>query len=908
MITTRSIWRAVFAVAIVASFTAMASAATTVSINGKTVLPSNGSANGTWFFHDGDTQLLLLGHSEPTPCYRVVAAMQPGDKICFHDGETILLELHAEDTKKTVDLKTSLPLDPVRRPVGTEPVASSPNFHPALETALVEHDWGMQDGINTPREPKTFAEVIPVLVTRIEKLLANLAENGVQVATFEKRLHDLQTNTDDEQRWLALHRLRREIVFVSPLFPAGPILFAKHVPSAMSHQLTQVYGYAARPGGGLFVLENPGTSMQVRSLTEGKLPAGNFMHPEVSFDGTKIFFAFCDAAKSPSAWRDPDAMNRWYHIYEMNADGTGLRKLTDGEFDDFSPTPLPDGTLMCVSTRRGGFHRCGGGPCYVYTLATLDPKTAPQTPPTPISFHETNEWDPTPLNDGRIVYTRWDYVDRDAVFYQQLWSVRQDGSDVRIYYGNNTFVPCGVWEARAIPNSSKVMATAGPHHGMSAGSIIVLDTTLGVDGDAPITRVTPDARFPEGETLLAMGIPLPTPSDFDSPIASHWDAVNRPDRPANRETVAPEAERRWPGHCYKSPFPLAENAFIVSYSFDTLRGEPGPNIPNMFGIYFADAFGNKELIYRDPNISSVWAKPLAPRTPPMATPPRLVSDHDSDVATFSLHNVYESWPALPRGDDDKITALRIIQVLPKTTPNANDPMVGAAFASPAKQVLGTVPVEDDGSAFFECPPKTPVLFQALDARGRAVQTMRSLTYLQHGEQMSCLGCHENRMQTLNPRATAKALQRPPSKIAAGPDGSKPMSFPILVQPVLDKHCVSCHSENAGNEKNAGVVLTGEPEGAFSRSYNALVPRTAYSAWTMPEGNHEPLTEPNRFGARVSSLVKLLDAGHHDVSLSPDDWERLNTWIDSNALFYGTFNRENQQRQLRGERIAGPDLE
>jgi cytochrome c553 len=324
----------------------------------------------------------------------------------------------------------------------------------------------------------------------------------------------------------------------------------------------------------------------------------------------------------------------------------------------------------------------------------------------------------------------------------------------------------------------------------------------------------------------------------------------------------------------------------------------------MFGIYFVDAFGNKELLYRDPNISSVWAKPLVPRSAPPVLTGGL--DKTATTGTFAMQNVYESWPKLPDGEENRIVALRIVQVLPKTTPNANDPMVGAAFASPGKQVLGTVPVEKDGSAYFECPAETPILFQALDARGRAVQMMRSLTYLQPGEKASCIGCHEHRMQTFTTNRQPLAMQRTPSTIVPGPDGSKPLSYPLLVQPVLDQHCVNCHGKTA-KEKGGGLVLTGEPDGHYTKSYNGLITRVSYTAWSMPEGNYEPLTEPNRFGARASALVKLLDGGHYDVKLSEEDWNRLNTWIGANALFYGTFDPADQQRQQRGERIAGPAL-
>jgi hypothetical protein len=270
--------------------------------------------------------------------------------------------------------------------------------------------------------------------------------------------------------------------------------------------------------------------------------------------------------------------------------------------------------------------------------------------------------------------------------------------------------------------------------------------------------------------------------------------------------------------------------------------------------------------------------------------------------TFFLKNVHESWPKLP---DVEIRQLRIVQVLPKTTPNANNPRVGTANASPGKQVLGTVPVERDGSAYFCVPARTPVLFQALDAQGRAVQTMRSLTYLQPGEQASCVGCHEPRSSSVPERGGALAIARKPSSITPGPRGSRPLSYPLLVQPVLDRHCIECHKAEKPEGK---VVLTGEPAGTFSRSYNALMPFGAWTAWGNPANNYEPLTAPDRFGARASKLTNLLDRGHYGVRLSSADWERIVTWLDANALFYGTFNPQNQARQLRGEQITGPDIE
>jgi hypothetical protein len=902
-----------------------------LTINGKPVPPTFGSAAGTWFYAEGQggAQVLLTGHPTVPGSWRMTAALNQGDEVrlvyaadraelanlAYRSqfrfpgtiqcrAETNGLALSAPSGPGAVCLThfafptAPAAFAPERRPFSRGPVMSSPDPHPAIAEALVEWDWRMQDGIQTPRESRTYGQAIEKLVRQIGALVdqrraLNTLGAGEECAWKAVRTGEPENDASGgEARWLAIHQLRRRLLLSDPLFKSTPLLFVKHVPSVMSHQLTQAYGYCARPGGGLFVLEEPVASMRTRNLTPASLPAGNFMTPELSYDAQRVLFAYCPVKEAPGSWDfNEETKSLRYHLHELSLESGMARALTQGDTDNFSPVALPSGDVLFVSTRRGGFHRCGRGPCFVYTLSRMGPDG--QNPHS-ISFHETHEWDPCLLNDGRVVYTRWDYVDRNAVHYQQLWSALPDGGNARIYFGNNTWNPTGIWEARAIPGSSRIMATAAPHHGMSAGSVILLDTSRGVDGPEPLARLTPDARFPESESPLAFG-PSPTAYDFDTPVKQYWQTPLQ--EPWMQKTV-PEEEKRWPGHCYKSPWPLSEDTFIVSYSYDQLVGEPGPNIPNMFGLYLADAFGNKELLYRDPAISSLWARPLASRPPP----PDVVSagfNSNEGTGTFFLRNVTESWPSLP--ENMPIARLRVIQVLLKTTPNADSPPVGAAFAAPGKQVLGTVPVESDGSAFFEVPARTPVLFQALDAQGRAVQSMRSLVYLQPGEHQSCVGCHENRMEQDSSTLPALAAGRAPSKITPGPEGSRPLSYPRLIQPILDRHCVECHD---GKEPKR-PVLTGEPEGAFSKSYNALVSRVSFSAWNRPEQNYEPMTAPLRFGALGSHLLKLLGEGHGKVTLSSEELERFYTWMDANALFYGTFDVNEQKKQLLGQTIQGP---
>jgi len=763
----------------------------------------------------------------------------------------------------------------------------------SAEAALVERDWRLQDGIGTPRNPSTYAEAVERTFRRGDALVRELLGAGAiaraQTAEWESLSEEWKrlaaaAETDDarwEDLWRRVHRERRRIVFLNPLARMGPILFVKHAPGGVfSHQLTQYYGACARPGGGIFVLEAPGRSFAVRELTARKLPLGSYMTPDVSWDGKRVVFAYCRVPTPPP--NRTTYLDRFFHIYEMNADGSGLRQLTDGPYDDFSPRYLPDGRIIFISTRRGGFHRCGRGPCPVYTLAVMNPDGSN---PHAISYHETHEWDPAVLNDGRVIYTRWDYVDRNAVHYQQLWTIRPDGTDPRIFYGNNTWNPVGVWEARPVPGSRLVMATAAAHHAMTAGSIILLDVARGVDYLHPITRLTPEVLFPESEAPVSNG------------RGGHWRATAG----VRTKPPVPPEQARWPGHCYRSPWPLSEKFFLAAYSYQALIGEPSANPAEMFGLYLVDAFGNKELLYRDPKLSSLWPVPLRPRPRPPIIPSALEEPNRRE-GTYFVQNVRASFPALSPG---AIERLRIVQVLPKTTPHINNPPLGLPNASPGKQVLGTVPVEDDGSAYFRAPAGVALSFQALDARGMAVQVMRSVSYLQPGENAACVGCHEPRSASPAPRAVAKALRRPPSVIEPGPDGSKPLSYPILVQPVLDKHCVRCHNRRKPEGK---IILTGEPEGRYTASYNALAPRVSFAAWGAPRGNCEPLARPGYFGARGSPLTSFFTKAHHGVELSAEDWERVVTWMDANALFYGTFEPADQARQRRGERIEGPRLE
>ena len=495
-----------------------------------------------------------------------------------------------------------------------------------------------------------------------------------------------------------------------------------------------------------------------------------------------------------------------------------------------------------------------------------------------LSWHETNEWHPAVLNDGRIIYSRWDYVDRSAANFHGLWTSNLDGSDPAVLFGNYTLRINACFQPRAVPGSDKILFIAGAHHADVGGSLVMLDPrriglepASGEDSFAAIQALTPEVTYPEANG--------------------------------------------WPTSYFHSPWPLAENYWLVAFSFDPLPGmSSGETRDTRTGLYYFDRFGNLELLYRDAEASCMYPIPLAPRPVPPhraglaeeALPDRAADGLTyglSDEGEFLLTDVHQSFLPLPA--ERKVEQLRIFQVLPKThTHVANQPRLGYANAESARMLLGTVPVEADGSAYFRAPARKPLYFQAVDDRGHAVQTMRSVTYLQPGERRGCVGCHE-RPGTAPPNRPPLAASRPPSAIAAGPAGTLPLSFPLLVQPVLDCHCVRCHDGQSGPGKSP-LALTALVQGEFTQSYRNLKPFVRWNEWGSASLN-QTVTRPGHSGADQSPLTRVLDDAHHGpaIGLPDEDRRRLALWLDANAPFYGTYAEGEQRAQLRGEAVPPP---
>ena len=709
--------------------------------------------------------------------------------------------------------------------------------------------------------------------------------------------------------------VRRRIAFANPLLDFSDLLFIKReVRGVMEHCCDQFYGQQQRSGGGLFVLSDPfGATPLLRDVladarvSNGRLKGlpltfgtrmsqgkdgGSVLSPAVSHDGMHIVFAYVEGVGTRRHISHLNHLQKghWeqgfcYHLFRVGADGTTLTQLTDGTWNDMQPCFTPAGRIAFISERRGGYLRCGRF-CPTFTLHDMAEDGSDIRC---ISPHETNEWSPAVNHDGLLLWTRWDYVDRHGCTAHHPWVTTPDGRDPRPVHGNYSFRYQRAdmeLDARPIPGSRCLVATAAPHHGQAFGSLVIIDPRVADDDAmAPVRRLTPDAGFPESQKG---------------------------------------------SQTYGNAWPLNETFFICAYEPEEVKDASQRHV---FGLYLLDAFGNKELIYRDPSIACLSPMPLRlTPVPPVIPEQRQPFKIGEPVyATVTIADIYKS--QLPWPVSTVITALRVWQIFPLSVASAEvshniglQLPEGFDSVNLARGVLGTVPVEKDGSAHFKVPAGVEVFFQALDANGCAVQSMRSATAFMPGEQRSCQGCHEPKSGTPEraPVATPLAVKRAPSILKPGPEGSRPFSYPRLVQPVLDMRCVSCHEEKikaaqAGQKipprLDREIVLLpvkgwmNKSTRYFASYLSLAVPYgfTSYGAnhdWNSPKFYR---TIPGEFGARSSRLYSLLRQGHHHVHLTADEWDRIVTWLDSVCQFYGVYEKDGGEEQLAGG-IAYPTLE
>jgi hypothetical protein len=600
------------------------------------------------------------------------------------------------------------------------------------------------------------------------------------------------------------------------------------------------------PGGGIYVLENPVAPLEqqvVRAVidptTRATLGPGVYRDPDLSWDATRLLFAFKGTEHGDTS------------IHEIGLRGDGLRRLTDPSRDgvcrekpaglygvgghDHSPCYLPDGRVAFVSTRTEGLVMCFNN--HISTLHTMD---AGGRDLRPISVNNVTEFDPTVLPDGRLLFGRWEYVDKTALYMQSLWTVNPDGTHERALFKNNLAKPTAVLDARPVPGSALIAASLTPHNGQSVGAIAMLDPALGKNNLAALSNFTPEYPTQMGQGL-ARG-----PSD---------------------------------------PWPLDEDAVLIANNAENR----GPHSV----IELIDRFGFRFVIRREPDIGCFSPMLIKPRPAPAVIPSMI---RPQEPAKFLLHDVYAGLDGVPRGT---VKQLRVLE----TTSRVSGVPPGGRWWNQAfllswqgsydvKRFLGVVPVEADGSAYFEAPPGKALYVQALDGDGRLVQSMRTFVQAAPGVTRSCTGCHvndEDRAPVPAPRPLA--LAKPAATLHPEPWGDGFLDYPTRVQPVLDRHCVRCHG--GGEDIAGGLDLSGGWTWAFNLSYETLLKNTQVGFLNCENESVRTadILPPRTHGSGAAPLANLLagDHGGRVTNLPAADRALLRAWMDGNANYYGTWD-------------------
>ena len=724
-------------------------------------------------------------------------------------------------------------------------------------------------------------------LVQFEEMIDRLAALGLDVDKERSELAKLRRQAENptaaasDALFLAARHAKRALFFRDPrLEPLKRVLFAKRHPFQPSHNYSEHMDSLFAPGGGIFVLHVPCDSegrlnparAEVQMLFDGA--AGIARDPVADFDAQTIYFAYRPDKPEVEGWQP------YWRLMSVRADGGGLRRLTEGPFHDFDPVPLPDGGLGFMSTRCQGRYLCWEPQAYV--LYRMQPDG---TGLRRLSYANISEWDPVITRDGRILWTRSEYLDKGADFGHTLWTIRPDGSHPELIFGNNT--PYCYGHAREVPGSRELVCTL-ISHGDHQGPIALIDPSRDRYNTAAITSITPDTR-PQYQM----------------------------DR-SHHET-------------FRDPEPVSRDHFLVSHN---------PGRRSHWGLYVIDRFGNRELLYADPRISS--KKPSWLRERPR--PPVLSETHNAVLAQlglgqFTIQDVYEGLgSAVARG---RAKYLQVSQELPAPleklacgefrsthssfqdfyaapihlvngprqsyatrTANASQPHAFRAGSGAraqdgtvtitedggwpsyvAKAVLGTVEIADDGSANFTAPAGKVLYFHLLDEDYNELQRMRSVVQLQPGEQRSCVGCHDARTAA-PPRHIAQALIQPVQSLTPPPWGAEPFDYEHIVQPVLDANCVRCH----GAKPEANLDLRGARDvERIPASYRSLIAGGWVHYFDWHYGARHFKADPLTFGTLQSRLFKALAQKQHEtVSLKPEERRALKAWIDLNCPLWPDY--------------------
>ncbi len=583
------------------------------------------------------------------------------------------------------------------------------------------------------------------------------------------------------------------------------------------------------PGGALRIWDV--NTAKITTLIE--LKDGVVRDPELSFDGKKIIFSMRKSKDS------------FYHLYEMNTDGSGLKQLTFAEgVSDIDPLYLPDGGIVFSSTRQPKYCMCNR-----HIMCNLYRMDADGANITQIGVSTLFEGHSSLLSDGRILYDRWEYVDRNFGDAQGLWTVNPDGTKHSIYYGNNTQSPGGIIDARQIPGTDQVICIFGSCHDRPWGALAIIDRKKGVDGIEPVIQIWPE----DSKKLVDKG-------DLDS--------------------------FKWIEYFFEDPYPLNENFFLASRTIWTKPDSWTQDSKS--GIYLMGRDGTHELVIEG-NRSLFDPMVIEARPKPLAIPSN--RNNAEKQGTFYVQNVYHG-THMEGVEPGTVKYLRVVESPEKRTWTKSG-WGGQGEQAPAvnwhsfenKRILGEVPVEEDGSVNFEVPSGTFVYFQLLDKDKKMVQSMRSGTMVMPGEVNGCIGCHEDRLSVPTVMgARPLALKKAPAKLN-GWMGKAPKNFSFMeqVQPILDRNCVRCHDFDPANRDK--LVLAKDKNPFFNAAYVNLYVKKEL---TLIGGGPARIQEPYSWGSHASKLTEVIEGDHHKVKLSAKEKETLYTWMDLNGVYYPVY--------------------
>lgn len=671
------------------------------------------------------------------------------------------------------------------------------------------------------RAVKDLTETFPRKYSRGEYYLK-------QIASFEEKIADLKqdpaTLLPDAERML---ELQREALLSNPLLDFEKLLFIKRKANRLGlPQNWQGNCAIARAGyeNELMVLSPVRPDGAVTTCFTPE--AGRFVGDvDLHFDADRMLFSM------------PDEHNR-FQIWELGVADKKLRQITSDphhDVDHYDACYLPNGRIIFASTGCFQGIPCVGGGNTVANLYIMDAdgKNMRQ-----LCFDQDHNWCPTVLNNGRVLYSRWEYSDTPHYFSRLLFQMNPDGTNQLEFYGSNSFWPNSIFYARPIPEyDTRVVAVVSGHHGVPRmGELVIFDTAKGRhEADGVIQRIPGYGKKVE---------------------------------PVIRDQLVNPS---WPKFLH--PYPLSDKYFLVSCKMSS-RSD--------WGLYLVDVFDNMLLLKEMPGYALFEPVPLRKTETPPVIPDKV--DESRDDAVVYMTDIYEG-PGLdgvPRGTVKELRLYEFHYGYPKMGGHKN---IGVEGPWDVHRILGTVPVHEDGSAKFKVPANMPIAVQPLDSSGQALQVMRSWFVAMPGEKLSCVGCHERQNYT-SPVRNTLAFPKPAAEIKNWYGPVRGFSFKREVQPVLDKYCVGCHNSDTAKEDVPDFSSKDRNGwGNFTPSYLNLHP---YVRRPGPESDYH-LQRPLEFHPSTSKLIQLLKKGHYNVQLSDEAWERLYAWIDLNVPDHGTWS-------------------